>query len=456
MADLDTPKRIHLVGAGGAGMSALAKLLSQKGHSVSGSDLKAGPALLGLADLGITVWEGSRPAAIEGVDIVVASSAVPDRDAEVNAAHQAGITVWHRPDLLAALTRETPALAATGTHGKTSSTAMMVAALRATGADPSFVVGGTLGGFGTNAHLGDPDLFVLEADEAFGTFLSLALGGLMLTNVEAEHLEYYRSLAEIEDAFTSVARATDGPVVACFDDPGSRRIALRTGAVGYGTNPEAAWRVSSVDLGASSVSFDLMHRGSSLPVTVPQPGLHTALNAAGVLALLGELGYNLADATRGIASYRGVHRRFERRGTVAGVTIIDDYAHHPTEVMATIRAALAGEWRSVWAVFQPHLYSRTERLHREFGAAFAGVDHVVVTDVYGAREVPVPGITGRLVADAAEARTQSSVHYVPHRSDVARYVAARVGPGDLVLTMGAGDITLLADELTRELTGDEP
>jgi len=456
MTELATPTTIHLIGAGGAGMSALAKLLSQMGHTVSGSDLKASPSLLGLADLGIRVWEGSRPEDIAGAEIVVASSAVPERDAELTGARQLGITVWRRPDLLAALTRATPALAATGTHGKTTSTAMMVAALRATGADPSFVVGGTLNGLGTNAHLGNPELLILEADEAFGTFLSLTLRGLTLTNVEAEHLEYYESLAEIEDAFTSVARATAGPVVACLDDPGARRVAARTGAIGYGAHPEAKWRLADVELGASSVSFVLHHDDWSMPVIVPQPGLHSALNAAGVLALLGELGHSLAGAADGIRRYRGVQRRFEGRGTIGGVTIVDDYAHHPTEVMATIRAALAGDWRSVWAVFQPHLYSRTERLYREFGSAFTGVDHVVVTDVYGAREVPVPGVTGRLVADAAEARTQSVVHYVPHRADLARYLAERLSPGDLVLTMGAGDITLLADELTRELTSHEP
>lgn len=436
-------------------MSALAKLLSQSGHTVSGSDLKASPALAALADLGIEVWEGSKPEALDGVDIVVASSAVPDRDRELRAASERGIVVWRRPQLLGALTEATPALGITGTHGKTSSTAMLVSALRATGADPSFVVGGEISGLATNAHLGDPDLLVVEADEAFGTFLSLALRGLVVTNVEAEHLEHYSSLAEIEDAFATVARNTNGPVVACLDDPGSRRLALRTGAIGYGTHPDSKWRADDIEVSEAAVRFRLLADDLDLPVLVPQPGVHVALNAAGVLALLGESGFDVASAAAGLAQFKGVRRRFERRGTVGGVTFIDDYAHHPTEVAATVRAALAGNWNRVWAVFQPHLYSRTERFHQEFGAAFGGVDQVIITDIYGAREVPVPGITGQLVADAVESRTEATVHYVAHRADVAGYLASRVAPGDLVLSMGAGDITLLSDEITQELTNDE-
>lgn len=451
MPDLTVSTRIHVVGAGGAGMSALAKLLSQQGHIVSGSDLKASGGLMGLGDLGLDVWEGSRADRLEGVELLVASSAVPPTDAELQWAHEHGITIWQRPQLLEALTRATPALAVTGTHGKTSSTAMLVTALRACGRDPSFIVGGTMHDLATNAHLGEEDLLVVEADEAFGTFLHLHLAGLMVTNVEAEHLEYYESLDEIEDAFTTVVRAVTGPVVACVDDPGSRRLAERTGTITYGTHAEADWRVGALTHEADRVSFALHHGGHEWAVTVPQPGVHTALNAAGVIALAAERGFDPAAAAQGLSRFAGVQRRFDAKGVVSGVALIDDYAHHPTEVAATVKAALGGDWRRVWAVFQPHLYSRTAEFHQEFGSAFAGAHHVVVTDVFGAREAPVPGVTGQLVAHAAEARTDAIVHYVPHRSDLAAYLSERVGPGDLVLTMGAGDITLLSDELASIL-----
>ena len=446
-SSLEDVQRVHLVGAGGAGMSAIAKLLSQMGKHVTGSDLKFGAALHALEELGLEVWSGSQPERIKDAQLLVCSSAVPDTDAEILRAIQLGIEVWRRPQVLAALTKMIPTIGATGTHGKTTSTAMLTEALRAAGLDPSFVVGGTLVDLGTNAHLGSDDLLVLEADEAFGTFQSLQLTGLMVTNVEDEHMDHYETRYRLDDAFTEVMRNVDGPVLACVDDPGSRKLAERTGAITYGTAPEADWIVTDIVETSESISFTLAGQGKLHPVTVSQPGMHIALDAAGALALLGELGYELGTVLGGLANFRGVARRFEHRGEVAGVTIIDDYAHHPTEVAATLRAARAGEWNRIWAVFQPHLYSRTEALYKEFGHSFAGADHVVITDVFGARETPRPGVTGELVADAAGARTDATVDYVAHRSELAEFLSERVERGDLVLSMGAGDITLLADEL---------
>ncbi|MGH8875703.1 MAG: UDP-N-acetylmuramate--L-alanine ligase, partial [Acidimicrobiia bacterium] len=373
-------------------------------------------------------------------------SAVPADDPELAAAATGGIEVWRRPRLLHALTRLLPTVGVTGTHGKTSSTALMVAALQAVGRDPSFVVGGELTDLRTNAHLGDPDLLVLEADEAFGTFEQLRLGGLMVTNVEPEHLDHFLTIEELEESFVRVVGNVEGPVVVGGDDPGARRVAERAGRPTYGTTGGCEWRLTDIEEGAASVRFRLTGPGVDVPVEVGRPGIHMARNAAGVLALLSALGIDPRAAAAGLAGYRGVRRRFEMRGSVGGVTIIDDYAHHPTEVAATIQAARRGGWLRVWAVFQPHLYSRTELLHEAFGPALALADLVVVTDVYGAREAPRPGITGRLVADAAD-RAGAPVSYVPHRSDVALHLAERVAPGDLVLTVGAGDITLVPDEL---------
>ena len=452
--DLSRPRRIHMIGVGGAGMSGLAKLMHQMGHTVTGSDMKMGSIMHDLADLGLDVWEGSAPERLGALDLLVASSAVPGRDPERRAAEAAGVLVWDRPDLLEAVTRDLlPTIGPTGTHGKTTSTALLVVALRALGRDPSFVVGGLLSDFGTRAHLGERDLFVLEADEAFGTFTRLHMRGLMVTNVEADHLDHYETLDRIEDTFADVVRRVDGPVVVGIDDPGGRRLAERTGRATYGTAEDADWRISAVEERGDAVSFRLTGPEISTEVTVGRPGLHIARNAAGALALLGSLGFDVAAASERFPTFRGVHRRYEIRARVAGVTIIDDYAHHPTEVAANLRAARAGGWRNIWAVFQPHLYSRTEAMAAEFGAAFGLADKVVVTDVYGAREMPVPGVTGELVADAVRARTEAEVHYVARRGDVAGFLAERVREGDLVLTMGAGDVTVIPDELAPLLAG---
>jgi UDP-N-acetylmuramate--alanine ligase len=447
MVDLGSSRRIHVVGAGGSGMSGLTKLLSQMGHALTGSDLKMSTTLAGLADLGIEVWEGSRPAAMSGLDLIVASSAIPETDPEVVAAREMGIEIWKRPRLLTELTAHLPTIGATGTHGKTTSTAMLIAALRATGLDPSFVVGGELTDLRTNASLGDDDLLVLEVDEAFGTFLDLSIQGLMVSNIEPDHLDYYHSLDRLEDAFVEVVRSVEGPVVVGIDDPGGRRLAERTEMPTYGTAEDADWRIVDVTQNVASIGFSLVGRGHVHQVTVGRPGLHIARDAGGVLALLGELDYDLQAAGSGLRSFSGVRRRFEIRGRVAGVTMIDDYAHHPTEIAATLQAVGPGSWNRVWAVFQPHRYSRTIELHREFGGAFAGADQVVITDVYAAGEPPEPGVTGALVADAVAARSESKVHYVQHRADLAAFLADRVETGDLLLTLGAGDITTLAGEL---------
>jgi UDP-N-acetylmuramate--alanine ligase len=447
MIELGSSQRIHVVGAGGAGMSGLVKLLSQMGHTLTGSDLKMSPTLAGLADLGIEVWAGSRPETMRGLDLVVASSAIPTRDAEIVAAREKGIEVWERPRLLSELTARLPTLGATGTHGKTTSSAMLIAALRATGLDPSFVIGGELTDLRTSASLGVDDLLVLEVDEAFGTFLDLNINGLVVTNVEPDHLDYYRSLDRLEDAFVKVARSVDGPVVVGIDDAGGRRLAERTGRATYGTNEEADWLISDVRHRDWSVRFSLTHRGHSTDVEVAQPGVHIARNAAGVLALVGELGHDVDRGAAGLATFAGVRRRFEVRSKVDGVTIIDDYAIHPTEIAAVLQVAGRGGWHRVWAVFQPHRYSRTAEFHHEFGGSFVGANEVVITDVYGAGEVPEPGVTGELVADAVRARTEAHVSYVPHRADLAGHLAQRVEAGDLVLTLGAGDITTLASEL---------
>ncbi len=444
--------RIHLVGVGGAGMSALAKLLVARGHVVSGSDLRHGAVLDVLTGLGVSVHTGHDPEAVPGAALVVASSAVPDYDEELEAARNRGITVWRRPELLSAVTAEMPTIGATGTHGKTTTTAMLVTALRSLGEDPSFVLGGDMLGLGTNGHFGETDLLVLEADEAFRTFESLHLRGLVITNVEHEHVDHFESAEDLVNSFLGVARGVEGPVVACADDSGSRRVADQAGAITYGFDQGAVWRIGELTSDPAGVGFSLTGPGGSARVRMDQPGRHVALDASGALALLAEMGYSLEAAASGLSEFRGVGRRWEHRGTVTGVTLYDDYAHHPTEVAAIIEAAAGTTSGRLWAVFQPHLYSRTERFSREFGHALAGADVAVVTDIFGAREEPVPGVTGELVAEAVEA-AGGTVHYVPRRYDLAGFLAPLLEPGDLVVSMGAGDITLLHNELAPILGG---
>jgi UDP-N-acetylmuramate--alanine ligase len=438
--------RIHLVGVGGAGMSALAKVLAAMGHTVTGSDLRGGPALAGLADLGIAVFTGHNPGEVAGASLVVASSAIPEYDEELEAARAQGITVWRRPDLLAALTSLIPTIGATGTHGKTTTTALMITALCGIGDDPSFVVGGDLIDLGTNGHYGDPELLILEADEAFHTFESLRLQGLVVTNAEHEHVDHFASAADLIECFISVAANVNGPVVACLDDPGSSQVAAEVGASTYGFDESADWRISDMATGPHGIRFQLRGPEASATVELGQPGRHLAQNAAGALALLAELGHDLTDTAAAMAAFRGVGRRWEHRGTIDGVMLYDDYAHHPTEVSAMIEAAGVLASGRIWAVFQPHLYSRTQRFYEDFGQALAQADVAVVTDVFGAREEPVPGVTGELVAEATRG-AGGIVHYVPHRNELAEFIAPRVQPGDLVLSMGAGDITLLHNEL---------
>lgn len=434
-------------------MSGLAKILAQAGHRVTGSDLKPGHALSALDGAGVETWIGHRPESAGSWDLVVASSAVPERDPEMSAARAAGVEVWERPRLLRELTSRLPTIAVTGTHGKTSGTAMLVAALRALGRDPSFMVGGELVDLNTNAHLGEEELFVLEADEAFGTFLDLHLRGLVVTNVEADHLDHYGTLERLEAAFSRVAGAVEGPVVACVDDAGGRRlIASVPGVIGYGTAEDARWRITALEHGPSSVGFLLHGPSGPVAVTVPKPGEHVARNAAGVLALVGELGIDVAAAAEGLRGFAGVRRRFEVRGRVGGVVVVDDYAHHPTEVAATIAAASRGHPGRVVAVFQPHRFTRTAELGVALGRALAAAHRVFVTDVYAAGEAPIPGITGRVVAEAAAAAGVETT-YVARRNELAATVTEAVGSGDMVLLMGAGDITLVADEINPLLAG---
>jgi UDP-N-acetylmuramate--alanine ligase len=442
--------RIHMVGAAGSGMSGLAKLLAGLGYEVTGSDLKPNRVLDALGDIGIDTWVGHRPDRMDRPQLVVASSAVPPTDPELVAAAEHGAVVWERPALLDAFTARIPGIGISGTHGKTTTTGLAVAALHGLGVDPTFLVGGELVTENTFAHIGDQDVFVLEADEAFGTFRHLHLRALLVTNIEADHLDYYKTMYALEEAFALVANRTEGPVVGCIDDPGVQRLAQRADVITYGQSPAARWRIEDITHGFGEVSFRLVAPETTVEVLVPRPGVHIALDAAGAIALLAELGYDPHGAAAGIAEFGGVRRRFETRVSLGGVTVVDDYAHHPTEVAATISAGRLGGWSRVWAVFQPHRYTRTAALGPAFGEPLATADRVIVTDVYSAGEAPQPGVTGRVVADAVSA-AGGHVSYIPSIHDVPDAVVPELVDGDVVLLLGAGDVNSIADAIAAAL-----
>jgi UDP-N-acetylmuramate--alanine ligase len=444
------PRRIHIVGAGGAGMSGLAKLLSQQGHNVSGSDVKPGRMLSGLSDIGIETWIGHRTEVMSKIQLVVASSAVPDSDPELVAARDGGISVWRRPELLHALTLQMPTTGLAGTHGKTTSTALMVAAMRGIGLDPTFLVGGELIGMNTGAHLGDPLRFVLEADEAFGTFRHLVLDSVLVTNVEADHLDHYGTLAALEDAFAQVTGRVEGPRVGCIDDPGVRRLARRVAMTTYGFDDDADWILSNFEPVDAGSRFQLTHDGMQIDVALPKPGAHLALNAAGVLVLLNALDIDIEGAATALASFAGVKRRYEIAARIGDITIVDDYAHHPTEVAATISAARQSGKGNVVVVFQPHRYTRTADLAPLFGGPLAMADRVFVTDVYAAGEPPIIGVSGRIVAEAVEA-AGGRVSFVPKIADVADRLSASISQGDTVLLLGAGDVNSIVKDIVTAI-----
>jgi UDP-N-acetylmuramate--alanine ligase len=447
--DLSSARSVHVVGLGGAGMSAIATVLAGLGHRVTGSDLRASPTLDRLALLGVTVHVGHAPSNVPAdADAVVISTAVPASNPEVVAALGRGVPVLRRAEVLAVLTRMRRTLAVAGTHGKTTTASLVTLILRAAGWRPSFIIGGDVNEVGSNAALDAGEWLVVEADESDGTFLELDADAVVVTNVEPDHLEYYGGFDRLVDGFR---RFVAGPevVVTCADDEVAAALAAPGGAVTYGTAEGAAYRVEGLESSRAGSRFDLHGPGGALgEVRLPVPGRHNALNAAGAAAVCLEMGAPFEAVVSALGRFTGVSRRFEFRGSVGGVTVVDDYAHLPSEVAAAVSAARDGGWDRVLVVFQPHRFSRTEALWRAFGPAFDEADVVVLTDVYPAGEAPRPGVSGRLVLRAVcEDGHPGRVLYVPRRAEIAHHVHNLARPGDVVLTLGAGDVTAVADEL---------
>ena len=446
--DLARPQRIHLVGIGGAGMSAYATVLASLGHTVSGSDLKESSTLDRLRAQGIHVAVGHAAENVAEVDAVAVSTAIRATNPEVAAAHARGIPVLRRAELLAAITATRRTVAVSGTHGKTTTSSMLALILVEAGMRPSFIVGGDVNEIGSGAAWSDGEWLVVEADESDGTFVELQAEAVVVTSVEPDHLDFYGTPRAIEQAFARFL-AAPGPKVVSADEPTAARLGRAAGALTYGCAEDADYRIVNVEQGRSSVAFDVARGDTALGrLQLPVPGLHNAQNAtaAAVMAVL--LGAEFDAAARALARFGGVARRFQFRGEAGGVTFVDDYAHNPGKVAAVLSAAKNGGWRRVVCVFQPHLYSRTADLAEQFGGAFADADVVVITDIYGAREEPRPGVTGKLIVDAiSESDPGRRVVWLPRHADLLRVVPTILRPGDLCLIAGAGDITQLPDEL---------
>ena len=454
VADL---RRVHLVGVGGAGMSGLARLLIDRGVVVSGSDMRDSGRLQTLRAQGATVFIGHDAEHLAAdIDAVVDTPIIPDDNPEIVAARERGIPVLSRAEALAMVMADHRVIGVGGTHGKTTTTSMITVALQHCGVDPSFAIGSEVNDLGSNAHTGMGDFFVVEADESDGAFLHMAPAAVVVTNVEPDHLDHWGDFAALEDAFdrfVDLVTPQGGFAVVCLDQGGSAAVAERARARGttvvtYGTDPAADFRTEILGSEKAGYRFDVIHRGVRLGDIVLQvPGRHNALNATAALATCVGLGFSSGDVRAGLSAFTGTRRRFEFRGEVAGVRVYDDYAHHPTELEATLTAAreFVGDGRLVVA-FQAHHYYRTAMFSREFGEALGIADDVVVLEVFAPGEEPIPGASGQAMAANVPLPVEHVV-FEPSWSRVAGHLADRARPGDLVMTLGAGDISLLGPEV---------
>jgi len=450
---------VHFMGIGGAGMSALAELVLRAGGRVSGCDTALGESAARLRELGATLVTGHDPSHVRHAAAVVVTAAVPAQHPELRAAQELGLPVLKRAQALGAIVNRATLVAVAGTHGKTTTTTMIAGVLAEAGRDPTALVGGRVAEWGSGLRPGRDDLFVVEADEYDRSFLALAPDLVALTSIEADHLDIYGDLAGVEQAFAQFIELLPaaGRIVGCADDPGVARVASRSGReiVWYGTGPGAALRATRISNARGGTSFDVTCDAELLGrVELNTPGEHNVRNALAAIGVGLELGADFTAAQRALGAFAGVARRFERVGQANGIQFIDDYAHHPTEITATLQAAReAHPDARIIAVFQPHLYSRTRDLAAEFGRSLAGADVVFLTDIYPAREQPIGGVTGELVARAATLAGAADVRYHATLAELERALAAELRSGDLCVGMGAGDIDAAIRRVHQHLLG---
>ncbi|MBI3580311.1 MAG: UDP-N-acetylmuramate--L-alanine ligase [Ignavibacteriales bacterium] len=452
-------KKIHFVGIGGIGMSGIAEILLDQGFRVSGSDKGLSEVTAHLQKLGAIVFEGHKAEHIASdVDALVYSSAVSFDNPEVIEAQRRKIPIIRRAEMLAEVMRLKYGIGIAGTHGKTTTTSMVSLVLMEGGLDPTVIVGGKLSGLGgTNARLGHGDFIVVEADEFDRSFLSITPTIAVLTTLETDHLDCYRDLEDIKGAFIQFANKVPfyGFVVLCLDEPALLDIMPQLNKkkiLTYGLNPQADVQAVDIRHKDNTSTFTVMKEGTELgTVSLQVPGKHNVQNSLAAITVGLELGVPFTKVKEGIEKFSGVYRRWEKKGEVDGITLYDDYAHHPTECRATLSGAKAGWRRRVVCVFQPHLFSRTRDFYEEFGKSFLLSDVLVVTDVYPAREEPIQGVTGELITNAAKKFGHKDAHYVPDKKTIPVFLKGIVKKGDIVITMGAGDIWKFGEEFLKQL-----
>ncbi len=450
-------QRIHLVGIGGSGMNGIAEVLLSSGYAVSGSDLKSSPVTQRLLRLGAKIYDAHTAENVRGAHVVVVSSAVPADNVEIVEAHRLKIPVIPRAEMLAELMRLKSGIAVAGAHGKTTTTSMVASILAAAGLDPTFVVGGRVNHAGSSARVGEGEYMVVEADESDGSFLLLAPVIAVVTTIDREHLDYYPSLEEIQEAFLQFANRVPfyGSVVLCLDEPNVQAIlpGVKRPVIAYGTSSQADLVISDVKLNGLSSEFRLKYHSDDLGVfSLPAPpGIHNVRNAAAAAAVALALNVPADLIRQGLANFSGVGRRFEIRGKFSGVTLIDDYGHHPAEVRATLEAARGCGYKRLLVLFQPHRYTRTQHLWEDFCRSFNHADILVITDIYAAGESPIEGITGESLAAGISAAGHKNVVYSSTLQGGIEFILREARPGDAVLTVGAGSVGRATDELAMLL-----
>ncbi|MBN2169264.1 MAG: UDP-N-acetylmuramate--L-alanine ligase [Actinobacteria bacterium] len=449
---------VHLVGIGGAGMSAIATVLIQMGVSVEGSDIKESRNVDRLREMGAVIGIGHRPENLQNGKIIIVSSAITDKNPELLEADKLGLSRVTRAQILSAIMSTRRSVAVAGTHGKTTTSSMIAQMMINCGMDPAYLIGGELNEIGSNASYGNGEFLVAEADESDGSLLYLRPEIAVLTNVDCDHMDYFNNIEEVEEIFLKFLRLLprDGFAIVCGDDEHARNVGIACRDEGgsvlfYGAGDENDYIIKNISL--AECGYEAWFGKEMIgAIRLKTAGLHNMRNSIAALATGHRLGFDMEDAIAGISEFGGVRRRFEYVGEQGGVTVIDDYAHHPTEVKAVMNVARDLSGGRIVVIFQPHRYSRTKSMAEQFGSSFEGADVVVVADVYGAGEDPEPGVTGKLVADSiVESKQVEDVHYFPNRTSLARNVMNLLQEGDTVITMGAGDVTQCGREILELL-----
>ena len=455
MAEL-TNKRVHFVGIGGAGMSGIARIMLAQGVAVSGSDLKDGSALTSLSDLGAKIFIGHKPENVEGAELVVVSGAINDRNPEYVAAQSKELPIISRAQALALVMQGKRAVAVAGTHGKTTTTSMLTVALQSAGVDPSFSIGGLINSTGVNAHLGSGEIFVAEADESDGSFVVYRPLGAIITNIELDHVDHFHNLEELYTVFLEFVStiATGGFLVACVDDPGVVELLRRVTRsdieiITYGV-ADSDFQISRIHLDADKSFARISKNGRLLPeLELAIPGEHNVRNAVAALAAGVALGIDSSELIAGLGKYTGSRRRFEHKGVVGGVEVIDDYGHHPTEIRVVLETARRyAQGGNIRVIFQPHRFSRTQAFAKEFAQALSLADEVYVLEIYPASEAPIAGVTSLLIT---REMSLDQSFYEPSMLGAVNKVVAHSKSGDVIITMGAGDVSSLAPVIVQEL-----